>query len=685
MKKSHLGIVFGLLVITASASAIAWPASPAGESENGRLGSLLHPDLENGRIGIGTTSPERMLHIYDTQGAVMRLENNGIGNAVLQIKTHQTFSDPDSFGQAAINFLDASGSARGQIGYYPNEVSGEEHMTFNTGGTERIRIKENGNVGIGTTSPVADLDVDGTVKALNFDLSTVPNGGSYGISSQDGLTRWLIRTTFPEDTSNTGSDLTIQAKNDDGTPLLSAMTIKRSNGNVGIGTITPSAKFQINGTKKYEYQNERELTAQTPLCPEDVDELLFDVSKTIPSLDIGEICWDRAYYKQIFWYKYQVVDVSDQAGFSVLDNNLVKADTLLLGTGLRVGDVADGYPAAQFNIHGHVISMKGMKNHTALPYIQWSDENNERAMYLGWGNKNAKFINMALENDYDLFIGGGNVGIETSTPRGMLDVASNLVVTRQDRLILNDDETIDAPIYTALTGLGISYANTNGANPTCIWQEDDTDGIPTTGIITYIHDSDGGDDCAVSSDLKITDYGYYDKDNSTSFEVVNDELFRDLDDDGNYDAVGGNVGVGTTSPSAKLEVAGSTNSSIMMGSWIDTPYLRLQQQNVPGDTSQLLFTTKDHGSYVISSGDSTDYKLRFMDGLAGATRDERTRMIIDSTGNVGIGTNIPGSKLSVVGLPSGTTDSVATGNLAGAVCITDTGNMYIDTDGSCAN
>jgi trimeric autotransporter adhesin len=53
--------------------------------------------------------------------------------------------------------------------------------------------------------------------------------------------------------------------------------------------------------------------------------------------------------------------------------------------------------------------------------------------------------------------------------------------------------------------------------------------------------------------------------------------------------------------------------------------------------------------------------------------------------NVGIGTTAPGSRLSVVGLPSGTSDTVVTGSLAGAVCITDAGNMYIDTDGTCAN
>ena len=55
------------------------------------------------------------------------------------------------------------------------------------------------------------------------------------------------------------------------------------------------------------------------------------------------------------------------------------------------------------------------------------------------------------------------------------------------------------------------------------------------------------------------------------------------------------------------------------------------------------------------------------------------------TGYVGINTTNPGSVLSVGGLPSGTDDTVTPGALAGAVCITNAGNMYIDTDGTCAN
>jgi hypothetical protein len=58
----------------------------------------------------------------------------------------------------------------------------------------------------------------------------------------------LYLNNTPESGSNAGSDFQIRAYNDAGTLLTTPLFIKRSTGNVGIGTTTPAYKLEVNGT-----------------------------------------------------------------------------------------------------------------------------------------------------------------------------------------------------------------------------------------------------------------------------------------------------------------------------------------------------------------------------------------------------------------------------------------------------
>ena len=83
----------------------------------------------------------------------------------------------------------------------------DENITFLPGKSEKVRITTGGNVGIGTTSPGAKLEVNGTVAANAF-ASTSP--------------------------------LIFEA------PLgTERMRILDTNGNVGIGTTSPGAKLEV--------------------------------------------------------------------------------------------------------------------------------------------------------------------------------------------------------------------------------------------------------------------------------------------------------------------------------------------------------------------------------------------------------------------------------------------------------
>jgi len=75
-----------------------------------------------------------------------------------------------------------------------------------------------------------------------------------------------------------------------------------------------------------------------------------------------------------------------------------------------------GASGARLMLNGHKISLKGVndpaKYSPRLPYIEWRQGDNKRAMYLGWGDTKKKYINMKLEHKYKLRIFGGLAEIE---------------------------------------------------------------------------------------------------------------------------------------------------------------------------------------------------------------------------------------------------------------------------------
>ena len=105
------------------------------------------------QVGIGTTSPAHELHIAGTEPNI-RLESGGTPSALygLEITNGSTvdgyFRSRGATGETQIG----SGRSSGWGG----------HLTFYTDSSERMRIKSDGKVGIGTTNPGVSLDISQT-------------------------------------------------------------------------------------------------------------------------------------------------------------------------------------------------------------------------------------------------------------------------------------------------------------------------------------------------------------------------------------------------------------------------------------------------------------------------------------------------------------------------------------------
>lgn len=245
-------------------------------------------DSVNNRVGVGTTSPQAPLHIGDytsgSAGELLRL--SGASSA----DRHFKFLNEDDgvIGGAGANAIWVH-DINSSFGQY----------AFRTNNNELMRITNSGNVGIGTTEPLSKLDiynpggaelivsrkagssVNPTIRLWNFDDNNYNNhnaGTSVGTINFSGNER-LTGDTHTDDSrafsyANTlydwarisalfvGSsdsaattqgyvrgDLAFYTNNGDGatSDLQERMRIKH-NGNVGIGTTSPTAKLEVHNS-----------------------------------------------------------------------------------------------------------------------------------------------------------------------------------------------------------------------------------------------------------------------------------------------------------------------------------------------------------------------------------------------------------------------------------------------------
>ncbi len=609
-----------------------------------------------GNLSVGTSS---RLYVAQLSGST--------GNAVdpiLQVLNYRTPAAADQNNSLELlspNLVSDSGvylalgknaslNNRAAIEYrYQGDGSLSNAIRFGFYGNERLlNILASGNVGIGTSSPQYRLTVS-TTTAGNTDLV----GVAYAQGLNDGAGyafNTAVTTVGALRQQRVGvGDYALQFHNWNGSSLSEMMTI-RSSGNVGIGTTTPSEKLTIQGINRADVFYAASSTA----------------TSTFGEVNLAGITGSRDNW--MYWGGTKFMNASSTgenlsiglgAGIAMRSgarNTTIGDGAFALNT-TGEDNVAVGYAALDANVsgfHNVAIGSGALGNSDSYDNV-------------GVGRNALSANTSGLEN---VAIGMNTLSYNTTGN-------SNIALGRESG---GDSFTESSPnrrsvIDNYMTFLGHKSSRFEGVASTTQLTYGTAIGAGARVGCSYCIALGGIGSSAVKVGIgtstptaKLTIHAYANETNRQLFTVASttsggatSTLFTIL--------ASGNVGVGTTSPATKLEVAGGG--------------LRVAGTGISSDT--YTFGNTSFGLYGgnfspeagrIIFGDGSGWKFSFSRGTAADPVDLVT---IRDNGIVGIGSTTPSRLLTVAGDIYGaniTATGTASSTYASTTAFTLFGSLY---------
>ena len=486
-----------------------------------------------GNVGIGTTSTATKLQVYSTTGTAqifnqLQLTNMGGGNNGDIVGIGFAAGESTQYGvKGSIGFVRTTSYGRGDITFYTNNTAGTETVSTSN---ERMRIDSGGNVGIGTTTPFGTtanrtvLSVNGTTDvSLNIGSGGSQRAYLYGVSSYAEL-------------GTIGSLPLRFAPNNSEKMRLDA------NGNLGIGTTSPSAKLDVVNTERMLGILRAQSTTRTTFYDN-----TFAVNNDGGGANGFIYTSGTGGTFPLDFYGELILQAGPRTGY----NNGISLVTGTTSPSVKLRVAEDGKVGIGTTIPNELLEVSGTS--PIIRVLAISGSSTLRLTDNGVRNWDLKVVDV---NDYFqvggttatslVITGAGNVGIGTTSPATKLDISGSSSTNE------NLPTTYIRHSFSGTIGYGLSISR---------------NGTDTAALCLGVDSSINAIISSNNADLRI---------GKTQSSTFNEYIRVNTS---------GNVGIGFTAPAANLHVFGPT---MIVGDSNTTQNVR---QTIVGSTTGNASTT----------------------------------------------------------------------------------------------